>query len=456
MRVRVLLVSHRFPPDDVGGVERYTEGLAASLTSDGDRVSILARRSIRGSKEIQMQRERLADGTALYRLVAGSFNFEHFLDNHERLERMFTMAMLESSPEVVHINHLMGFSPNFIRIAHRLGAAVVVSLHDFYFSCPKVHLQQPSGNLCSGPDDGRECRKACFTNGPHDSPAYWGIRARYFRQSLEMAERILCYSEYVHSHFRAELGDKAPIQVIPNGVPRRAINCESRRDDRTSGPINLAYFGTVAPHKGTHVILEALRIAGLSSVNLAIIGHVPEVEYARKLRKEAATIPGVTLRMYGKYERAELSFLLRDVDCVVVPSLVPEAGPIVPREALAEGVPVVAARLGALPELIREGENGFTYDAHRPDELASILSRIAANDALRTALRAGARNSPVITVNEHAKQVRLTYERAIEEFESNPRRSADTAEFNLLQRMLIERGCDPSIGVQRTPDVSCV
>jgi glycosyltransferase involved in cell wall biosynthesis len=456
VRVRVLLVSHRFPPDDVGGVERYTEGLAASLTSNGDRVSILARRSIRGCKEIRMQRERLADGTALYRLVAGSFSFEHFLDNHERLERMFTMAILESSPEVVHINHLMGFSPNFIRIAHRLGAAVVVSLHDFYFSCPKVHLQKPAGDLCNGPDDGRECSKTCFTNGTHDSQAYWGIRARYFRQSLEMAERILCYSGYVHSHFRAELGDKAPIQVIPNGVPHQTIKLGSHSDQRTRGTVNLAYFGTVAPHKGPHVILEALRIAGLSSVNLAIIGHIPEVEYAKQLRKDAATIPGVTLRMYGKYERHELSFLLRDVDCVVVPSLVPEAGPIVPREALAEGVPVVAARLGALPELIREGENGFTFDSQRPDELASILNRIASDDALRTTLRAGARNTSVITVSEHANQVRLAYERAIEEFESNPRRSTDTAEFNLLHRMLIERGCDPSMVARRALSVSCV
>src|SRR5262245_47485011 len=217
--MRVMLVSHRFHQDDVGGVERYTQGLAAELINSGDSVTIVARRSERGRKGLRMLRERLTDGSSLYRLATGSFSFEQFLDNHQRLEQMFTMAVLESSPEIVHINHLMGLSPRFIHIAHRLGSAVLVSLHDFYFACPRVHLQKPAGDLCTGPGDGRECARTCFANKAQQDPTYWGIRTRYFRRALEMAERVVCYSEYVASYFRNVLGDKTPIHVIPNGVP---------------------------------------------------------------------------------------------------------------------------------------------------------------------------------------------------------------------------------------------
>jgi hypothetical protein len=49
--MRVLLVSHRFPPDDVGGVERYTQDLAAELVRVGDSVTIVTRRSERGRKD---------------------------------------------------------------------------------------------------------------------------------------------------------------------------------------------------------------------------------------------------------------------------------------------------------------------------------------------------------------------------------------------------------------------
>ena len=129
--MRVLLVSHRFPPDQIGGVERYTQALASDLTKQGDDVSIVARRSEPGRRDALTIRERLRDGTRVYRLAAGAFRYDRFLDQHDRLDQLFGMVMVESMPDVVHINHLMGFTPNFIQIAHRLGAAVVISLHDF-------------------------------------------------------------------------------------------------------------------------------------------------------------------------------------------------------------------------------------------------------------------------------------------------------------------------------------
>jgi len=387
-----------------------------------------------------MLRERLPDGSSLYRFVSGAFSFEHFLEDHRRLEQLFTMALIESSPDVVHINHLMGLSPRSIHIAHRLGAAVVVSLHDFYFVCPRVHLQKPGGDLCAGPNDGHECVKACFPAGSDGDRLRWGLRSMYFRRALTMADRTVCYSEYVGSYFRKALGHGTPIQVIPNGVLPQAIYPRRLGRDRT---LKLAYCGTVAPHKGPHILLEALRIAGLPTVNLLVVGHFTNPDYVRQLRETATTIPGLAMRMYGTYERRELSMLLQDIDCVVAPSLVPEAGPIVPREAMAGGIPVVVARLGALTELVREGENGFTFDPTRPEELAGILSRLAADEELRRVLSDGARKSSVTTVAEHTERIRSVYESAIHDFSNKPRENG--VEFDFLHRALLDFGCDPSM-----------
>jgi glycosyltransferase involved in cell wall biosynthesis len=447
--MRSLLVSHRFPPDGLGGVERYTQALAADLVEAGDSVSIMTRRTQHGRKDFDILRERLPDGTPLFRIVAGDLRFDHFLESHERLDQMFTRATIEASPDVVHINHLMGLSPRFIQIAHRLGAAVVVSLHDFYFVCPRVHLQKPTGDLCAGPDHGQECVRTCFTVKPQDGAVLWGLRSLYFRQALAMAERVICYSDYVASYFRNVLGAKRVIQMIPNGISVDSGDRTLGRRQNTA--LRVAFFGTVAVHKGPHVVLEALRAAKLKSATFLVIGHAPDRDYVARLRREAAAIPGLTFKMYGQYERRELPFLLQDIDCVIVPSLVPEAGPIVPREALAHGVPVLAARLGALPELIREGDNGFTFDSLRPGELAGILIRLAASEELRQRLRAGARRSPVITVLEHTQRVRAVYEQAIADFRNNPRNLADTPDFTFLHKSLLDLGCDPS---RRRPDNS--
>src|SRR5262249_23528173 len=151
-------------PDDVGGVERYTQALASELAQRGDKVSIVTRKVDPGRRNIELLRERLPDGSVVYRLVGGSVRYDRFLQDYGVLERLFTIALLESEAEVVHVNHLISLSPRSVQIAHRLGIAVVVSLHDFYFACARIHLQKLDGRLCVGPDQGRECARTCFTD----------------------------------------------------------------------------------------------------------------------------------------------------------------------------------------------------------------------------------------------------------------------------------------------------
>src|SRR5438876_404691 len=69
--MRVLLTSHRFPPDGVSGVERVTQAVAAELARRGDEVSIVARRPGPTPALPTMARERLPDGTRIHRVVGG-------------------------------------------------------------------------------------------------------------------------------------------------------------------------------------------------------------------------------------------------------------------------------------------------------------------------------------------------------------------------------------------------
>ena len=81
--------------------------------------------------------------------------------------------------------------------------------------------------------------------------------------------------------------------------------------------------------------------------------------------------------MFGEYTPAHLPQLLGGVDAVVMPSLVPEAFPLSPREALALGVPVVASALGGLPEIVTDGVNGLLVDGASPHALRESLQRLA-------------------------------------------------------------------------------
>jgi glycosyltransferase involved in cell wall biosynthesis len=446
--MRVMLVSHRFPPDDFGGVESYTQRLAADLVRAGDTVSVVTRRWGGGPPVPVTVRERLTDGSSLHRFLGGGprpdcLRLGNFLLYHEQLEHLFTAALLEEAPDVVHFNHLADLSPRFIEVARRLGVPVVLSLHDFYFACPRVHLQKPSGELCDGPDGGRECAHTCFADQGDPAARRWGLRCAYFLRWLLMAQRVVCYSRYVASYFERYGADPARLRVVANGVSFDPSDrpAPPAATPRERGTLKLAYCGTVEPHKGPHVLLDALRVAALGAVDLVLIGQCSNRGYVRRLREQAVPIAGLKLRFYGAYRRTDLPCLLNDVDCVVVPSLVPEAGPIVPREALALGVPVLASRLGALPEVVADGENGLLFDPSRPGELAALLQRLARDDDLVRRLREGARRTRGGTAPEHAQRMRAIYHEAADELiRGGSARSADVAEVQFLHAALLEAG----------------
>jgi glycosyltransferase involved in cell wall biosynthesis len=410
--MRVLLVSNRFPPDGLGGVERYCQALAVELRRRGDDVAIVARRP-GGGASLKMLRECLPDGTLLYRLTGGAIGATHDPAHYQDVERFFSSITVEFAPEVVHVNHLLGFSPRIVAIAQRLRLAIVISLHDFYFACARVHLQRVDGMLCGGPDGGGECALHCFPGKWVVEETRWGLRTMQFQQVLRSAQAIIAYSQFVADYFQPLLPASLPVQVFPNGVPRNFAGYSDWVESSSRQFFTIAYCGTIAPHKGPHVILQALRVARLPAVRLLLFGHIPDAAYRSSLRRMAEEISGLRMQMVGRYERKQLPVLLVGVDCVIVPSLVWEAGPIAPRESLALGTPILVSRLGALPELVEEGVNGFTFDPERPDELATLLIKLSNDDDLRRRLRAGAANSQMPTIEEHVGRVRSVYEDAV-------------------------------------------
>jgi glycosyltransferase involved in cell wall biosynthesis len=434
--MRVLLTCHRFPPDGVGGVERYTQGLAAELARTGDTVTVITRRTTLPSEPVTLVRERLLDGTLVQRLTGGDFRLDPFEDQLIRLEHLCRMALVEAAPDVVHINHLVGLTPRFIEFAHRQRIPIVVSLHDFYFACPRVHLQTTAGHVCEGPDGGRACAASCFADRGAGADQIYGLRREYFQRLLGLADRVVCPSRYVASYFEKLGTDVSRMRVVANGaVVDPSSRLVSPRPRQPGEPLKLACLGAIVPHKGAHILLEAVKLSQ-RPVEVFLLGiYIPE--YARQLRLQAETIPGLKLRMYGKYSPSELPHLLPDIDCVVVPSQVPETFSITTREALSAGIPVLVARLGALPEAVIENHNGFCFDPGRPDELAGLITTLAEDPECLSRLRRGASRTPIRTVSENADAIKTVYTEAIDECCRHRSKVTDLEEFAVVHSRMI-------------------
>lgn len=419
--MRVLLVSHRYPPDGVGGVERYVETLAAELERAGDTVAVFTRRES-SYEPGRLVRERPSHGITVLRCCGESFGVDRFLHDYQRSERLFESSLLEFEPDVVHINHVLGLSPRIIQIATEFGLPVVVSLHDFYFACPLVHLQTSEGGLCDGPRAGRACAETCFPHEGEEAYPRWVARAAYFRSLLDLADRVLCPSDYVAQYFIRYGLDKSKVAVVHNGVvpPVIGIPTGMRRALGTRQPLRLAFIGSVVPHKGVDLIIHALRLAAIDEVELLVLGNTPDPGYVRLIRDKAREVPGLRLQVGGTYAPSDLDFLLCSTDCVIVPSRVPESFSLTLREALIRGIPAVVAMVGALPEGVIDGKNGYTFAPGSAAELAAILVRVAEDRQIVSRLSDGAANTRVVTVAEHTQVIRGEYEKATEARRTKP------------------------------------
>jgi glycosyltransferase involved in cell wall biosynthesis len=284
---------------------------------------------------------------------------------------------------------------------------VVLTLHDYYFPCPLVHLTKKSGARCHGPDEGAECARTCFQQ-ERAGAGRWLLRYRYFGQVLALPERVICPNVDLAERVRT-MAPLARVEVAPLGIKSDDGPLAPR--SKESEALRLGFFGTVAPHKGVSVLLDALARTNRPA-ELLVAGPTPKNRYRRLLERRAAAAR-LRVEWRGPYEPADLAGLLAEVDVVVAPSAVPEVYPLAIREALAHGVPVLAARQPGLVDVIVDEVNGLLFTPGEVGELACCVDRLAGSRPLLDTLRAGSDRTAVVSQTEHVRYLLSLYAQVV-------------------------------------------
>jgi glycosyltransferase involved in cell wall biosynthesis len=221
------------------------------------------------------------------------------------------------------------------------------------------------------------------------------------RSALRGVQAIVAGSQAVVASHRAFglVSEDAPVHVVPYGVAQ--VPHEPRRP--AALPLRVGFVGTLMPHKGAHVALQAFAGLSAEDATLDVWGHDSAApEYARALRAGAPK----SVRFHGSFDEADKGRVLAAMDLLVVPSIGLESFALIANEAAAAGVPVLASRLGALEERIASGSaEGFA-----PGDADGLRARIAELVAHPEQLaRWRARLPRVETVAEHALAIEAIY-----------------------------------------------
>src|SRR5262249_42784933 len=131
-----------------------------------------------------------------------------------------------------------------------------------------------------------------------------------------------------------------------------------------------------------------------------------------------------TVRVHGAIPHDFVPQALASIDVLVVPSIWAENSPLVIGEAFLAGLPVVASRIGGIPEIVADGRNGLLFEPGDASDLARSLTRLLTEPGLLDRLRAGAAATDVRSIATDAEETRAMYEAAVDARAARRRRLA--------------------------------
>lgn len=213
------------------------------------------------------------------------------------------------------------------------------------------------------------------------------LQARWERENVERADRVLVPSRYSAGVAEALYGvPAARLAVVPEAVDvgewRRRFAAAPQRACARPTVLSVA---RMYPRKRLGDLLEAAALlrARIPDVQVRIVGAGPE--FVRLRRRHAALGLGDTVVLLGEVSRGALAVEYVSARCFCLPT-VQEGFGLVFAEAMAAGLPVVACRAAAVPEIVTDGRTGLLVTPRRPDELATALETLLMNETLRSEL----------------------------------------------------------------------
>jgi glycosyltransferase involved in cell wall biosynthesis len=412
--MKILLVAHRFWPH-LAGTEMVTLNLARSLAQTHE-VLVYYRDHDDRTPGFHAADDQVA-GLPVHRVTLNLSGLRHnryrqFISSYRNpeIERDFAHTLERFRPDVVHFQHLMYLSARLPAIARRQDIPVAITLHDYWFKCNNALLLRYTGEICHDNESFRACADCATGARRRPEIVRWLMarvlqgRDRLLREALSQAQVIIAPSEFLKDQFVGDgYAPEGAIQVVENGVDVTGVL--PHRERKAGEAIRFAYIGSIVPHKGVHVLVGAFnQVHG--PARLDIYGDLEaNPGYVEELRREISH-PAASL--CGPVARQDVWRVLSETDVLVVPSLWYEANsPLVVREALAAGVPVIASDLGSVPEKVQDGVNGLLFPPGHSQALRMTLQSVVDEPGQIEQMRRGI--CLVMTAAQNAQCVESIY-----------------------------------------------
>lgn len=360
---RILIVHNAY--QHRGGEDAVVEAETALLRAHGHAVEVYTRSNddVDGLSPLSLARQTLWSG---------------------RTARELAQVIGRFRPDVVHAHNTFPLiSPSLYWAAARAGVPVVQTLHNFRLMCLNA-LFLREGRVCEdcmGHLPWRGVARGCY----RDSRAASGVLAgmltlhRGLGTYRHKVARYIALNEFCRGKFIEGGLPAERVVVKPNFVDWKEEG-SGFKGQGSRGEPGLLFVGRLSVEKGVAVLGAAMGL--LPGVCLRVAGDGPQAGLLDG-------VPGVT--RLGSLPSAAVRAEMAQALALVVPSVWYENFPRTIVEAFACGLPVIASRIGALADIVRDGQTGLLFEPGDARDLAGKMAWAQANPQRMAAMGAAAR-----------------------------------------------------------------
>jgi glycosyltransferase involved in cell wall biosynthesis len=292
-------------------------------------------------------------------------------------QKKLSQLLQDFSPDIAHLHCIYHhLSPSILSTLRDAGVPMVMTAHDLKIACPAYKMLNDTG-VCEKCKDGNllnVVRHRCV-RGSLAASAIVAVESsvhRLLNTYKGHLDKVIAPSRFFMEKFIEWGWPRDKFAYIPNYVDSSRFAPTYEVGDY------YLYFGRLAPEKGLSTLMHATKAAG---VKLKIAGTGPIEKELHALQAQLAA----DIEFLGYRSGTELHTLIREARAVVLPSEWYENAPMSVLESFALGTPVVGANIGGIPEMVIQGETGWTFTSGSTDELATLLSNLGSKPSAKIA-----------------------------------------------------------------------
>ena len=377
---RIIICTNVYLPKFIGGAELIAHYHAKILKQQGHDVIIFA--GDPGESKRYLLSQDTYDALTIHRVCLSHKDYSSDFINfsHKKVERYFKAILERFLPDVVHFHNIIGVSVGLIHIAKSKGIKTILTVHDHWGFCYKNTIIKRDGEICRDYALCNECMPFIYDGDNKGMPIR--MRKDFIEMQLREVDAFISPSRYLaETYIRAGI-PKEKFRVIWYGIDVRKFSNVSKT--AMNGCVRFSFIGYFGQHKGIHTLLSALPfLDDKDHFRINLVGDGELMDSCTQQVKVMG-LKGL-VKFWGKIDNSRIEKVHRETDVLILPSVWPENQPVSITEAMATRTPVIASRMGGIPELIEDGKTGYLFEAGNAKQLAQKMSEFILHpDRLQT------------------------------------------------------------------------